>query len=491
MCYTLILQLTLFLGAVKGMADRSDPRISKEQVLLRDLMYTYEKSVRPVFNADKPVNIGLGLTLTQILDLDEKNQVLTTNVWLEVEWFDERLVWNSSDYGGITTLRIPCHLLWLPDIVLYNSVDDYTSGYMPSLAMVYNTSRIFWGPVVRFRSSCRIDITYFPFDDQICMLKIGSWAYNGFQVDVWNRSHTMDLANFVDNGEWELIGVKVTRNVVIYNCCDEPFPDVRFYVHLRRRVKYYFMNIIIPCIILSFLCLAGFLLPPESGEKITLGLSVLLTITVFMLMVADKMPQTSESVSVISIYLMVVLSLSCMSVLSSVFVLGIYHQRGKPKNVPRILKIITFNILSPMLCISGRGRDRRLAPSVCKRGSRWQRVATQEPEVIRISTIDQTREHMELSPHSIKDDNYVEHPVTCFDDVTPHPHTAVVKEMISMIQKKQFEETKEEEVFRDWRDVAFILDRLLFFVFLITTIISTVIILEMRPHANQDGFVKT
>ena len=53
----------------------------------------------------------------------------------------------------------------------------------------------------------------------------------------------------------------------------------------------------------SFLCLGGFLLPPESGEKITLGLSVLLTITVFMLMVADKMPQTSESISVISEYI--------------------------------------------------------------------------------------------------------------------------------------------------------------------------------------------
>lgn len=127
------------------------------------------------------------------------------------------------------------------------------------------------------------------------------------QVDVWNRSNTMDLSNFVDNGEWELLGVKVKRNVVYYNCCDEPFPDVTFYVHLRRRIKYYFMNIIIPCIILSFLCLAGFLLPPESGEKITLELSVLLTITVFMLMVADKMPQTSESISVISKW-----SLSCL-----------------------------------------------------------------------------------------------------------------------------------------------------------------------------------
>jgi len=48
------------------------------------------------------------------------------------------------------------------------------------------------------------------------------------------------------------------------------------------------------------LYISRFLLPPESGEKVTLGLSVLLTITVFMLMVADKMPQTSESVSLIS-----------------------------------------------------------------------------------------------------------------------------------------------------------------------------------------------
>ena len=121
-------------------------------------------------------------------------------------------------------------------------------------------------------------------------------------MNVFNRSHTMDLSNLVDNGEWELIHVKVERNVIYYNCCVEPFPDVTFFIHLRRRVKYYFMNIIIPCIILSFLCISGFLLPPESGEKITLGLSVLLTITVFMLMVADKMPSTSESISVISKY---------------------------------------------------------------------------------------------------------------------------------------------------------------------------------------------
>ncbi|GFO02267.1 neuronal acetylcholine receptor subunit alpha-10 [Plakobranchus ocellatus] len=208
-----------------------------------------------------------------------------------------------EDYRLLESSHLICEPMAVKTVksALYSlDVDDYTSGYMPSLVMVYNSSRVFWGPVIRFRSSCQIDITFFPFDTQVCKLKMGSWAYTGLQVNVWNSSHTMDLSNLVDNGEWELLGVAVKRNVVFYNCCKEPFPDVTFSIQLRRRTKYYFMNIIIPCIILSFLCLGGFLLPPESGEKITLGLSVLLTITVFMLMVADKMPQTSESISVIS-----------------------------------------------------------------------------------------------------------------------------------------------------------------------------------------------
>ncbi|CAC5399587.1 CHRNN [Mytilus coruscus] len=353
--------------------------MSAEHRLMIKLMKGYEKSIRPVMNSSEAVDIKLGLALTQILDLDEKNQVLTTNVWMEVEWYDQKLHWSSQDYEGMKSIRLPCDRLWLPDVVLYNSVDDYTSGYMPSLAMVFDSSRVFWGPVVRFRSSCKIDITYFPFDDQMCKLKLGSWAYHGLQVNVFNRSDTIDVSNLVDNGEWELIHVRVERNVIFYNCCEEPFPDVTFYVHLRRRVKYYFMNIIIPCIILSFLCISGFLLPPESGEKITLGLSVLLTITVFMLMVADKMPSTSESISVI--------------------------------------KTITLII---------------------------------------------ALKEMKASKHLIDRDEWF-------------------KSLIDILEIKQSEDEDDEECYREWRDVAFVLDRLFFILFLILTSLSTLCILAMNP----------
>ena len=54
--------------------------------------------------------------------------------------------------------------------------------------------------------------------------------------------------------------------------------------------------------LLSVLTLTGFCLPPDSGEKITLGLTVLLAFSVFMLLIAENMPPTSEYVPLIGQY---------------------------------------------------------------------------------------------------------------------------------------------------------------------------------------------
>jgi nicotinic acetylcholine receptor len=60
-----------------------------------------------------------------------------------------------------------------------------------------------------------------------------------------------------------------------YICCPEPFVDVKFYFHIRRRTLYYAFNMILPSFMISLMTLLGFRLPPEAGEKITLGLSFL------------------------------------------------------------------------------------------------------------------------------------------------------------------------------------------------------------------------
>lgn len=111
-----------------------------------------------------------------------------------------------------------------------------------------------------------IKVTYFPFDDQVCSLKFGSWTYSGTQVDLINRSTSVDLSNYVESGEWNLKSITLQRNIKHYPCCpDESFPDITFDLALRRKTTFYLINIILPMIWLSFLSLLVFCIPPESG----------------------------------------------------------------------------------------------------------------------------------------------------------------------------------------------------------------------------------
>lgn len=55
-----------------------------EKRLLNDLLDDYNHLERPVANESDPIQISFGLTLMQIIDVDEKNQMLITNIWLKL-----------------------------------------------------------------------------------------------------------------------------------------------------------------------------------------------------------------------------------------------------------------------------------------------------------------------------------------------------------------------------------------------------------------------
>ena len=55
---------------------------------------------------------------------DERNQVLTTYLWIRQIWHDAYLKWDKEDYDGLEVIRIPSGLVWRPDIVLYNKSDS-------------------------------------------------------------------------------------------------------------------------------------------------------------------------------------------------------------------------------------------------------------------------------------------------------------------------------------------------------------------------------
>lgn len=65
-----------------------------------------------------------------------------------------------------------------------------------------------------FKSTCYIDVRWFPFDVQRCDLKFGSWTYGGWSLDL--QMIEADITGYIANGEWDLVGEKAQFIHILY-----------------------------------------------------------------------------------------------------------------------------------------------------------------------------------------------------------------------------------------------------------------------------------
>ncbi|AWO99643.1 putative neuronal acetylcholine receptor subunit alpha-10-like [Scophthalmus maximus] len=343
------------------------------QKLMTDLFSNYTNALRPVEDTDHIINVTLQITLSQIIDMDERNQILTTYLWIRQVWRDAYLTWEKEDYDGLDTIRIPSSYVWRPDIVLYNSADDEFSSSMETNVVLRNDGQVMWDQPAITKSSCSVDVAFFPFDMQHCHLTFGSWTHNGNQMDLFNALDSADLSDYVDNVEWEVLGMPAKKNVILYGCCSEPYPDITFSLHLKRRASFYIFNLLIPCMMISFLAPLGFYLPADSGEKVSLGVTVLLALTVFQLLVAESMPP-SESVPLIGKYYIATMTMVTASTALTIFIMNIHHCGPEARPVPEWAEHFILNHLARICFVYEVGEN------CCSRTSRKQPLSQQESD---------------------------------------------------------------------------------------------------------------
>nr|XP_040038956.1 acetylcholine receptor subunit beta [Gasterosteus aculeatus aculeatus] len=451
-----------------------------EKTLLKKLFTDYNLKVRPASSPEERVVVRVGMVLSSFVGLNMKNEEMSTIVVMNLEWTDHRLSWKREEYDGIEVMRIPAGKVWLPDIVLINNNDGVFDVALHVHVQAYSNGRVTWTPPALYCSSCGVKVTYFPFDWQNCTMQFQSYTYDSTEIDVQYaldskrneiREIQLDEA-YTEGGEWTIKHKPCRKNMN-----DDQYEVMTFYLIIERKPLYYVLNIILPCILITIIAIFNFYLPPDAGEKMGLSINVLLTLTVFLLLLADKIPETSLGVPIIVNYIMFTMILVTFSVILSVVVLNLHHRSPSTHMMPMWVRKIFIHLLPPYLYM--------LRPKV-ETPLSLEFMPRREKKVFTISKAD---EYFIRKPDSSilfpKPNRF--HPEGMCTDLRkyidgPSSYLTLPDELKSAIEAITFiaealQAEKDFEALReDWQYVAMVVDRMFLWIFVIFTTVGTLAI---------------
>ena len=112
-----------------------------------------------------------------------------------------------------------------------------------------------------------------------------------------NALNSIDYSPYQDSGQWNIIGseakLDLFQSTSVYT--DLYFSAINYKIHVQRKPFYNIVYMALPSFILSLAALLMFWLPPESGEKVSLGITVFLAFSVLMFSLPDDLPESSNS----------------------------------------------------------------------------------------------------------------------------------------------------------------------------------------------------
>lgn len=294
-------------------------------------------------------------------------------------------------------------------------------------------------------------------------------------------------SQYVNSTEWNLKEIKETVNSVKYACCPQPFIDITFEIILERKPLFYLFNIILPCLLLVITILFGFFLPPESGERISLTITILLALAVFLELISDSLPRNSDTIPLLAIFFIVMMAETVLSLMTTCVILVIQYQSAPSAiPMPSWIKNIIFGQLSYYLCI--------------KRKKKQEQEQFRNKHFISSKSDNEKFDNMQLQIRGTINSKYSNicnqekgengfnsGQVQTFEHLRqrivhrgletncPFMMDEILNEL-RVITKKINAEQNNEEIKNDWIFLGRVLDRIFFIIFLLTTCFSCLII---------------
>uniref|UniRef100_A0A914GR85 Uncharacterized protein n=1 Tax=Globodera rostochiensis TaxID=31243 RepID=A0A914GR85_GLORO len=477
--------------------------LSNEQAkrLFDDLLLDYNRHRRPSDHQRMggdwigPSTVRLKLRLSQIIDVHELDQIMTVSVWLRQSWMDLRLSWEPKEYGGVSALYVPHEMLWVPDLVLYNNADSHYNITIGTKATISHTGQVLWEPPAVFKSLCQIDVQWFPFDEQLCQLKVRPFIQPIFYISsfslvhgvtprIYSVSHfgmtstapkrrwktalartfllllndlcvifwaSSDLSDYYPSVEWDVMSVKAVHHSRVY--------PGRSPAGGARDGRKFADIVVFPCVGISFLTILVFYLPSDSGEK------------------TEIMPATSTVLPLIGKYLLFTMCMVTLSVLITVYALNFHFRKPTTHTFSPWIRRLFLRWLPKLLFmrrpldLSARLLDGR--PKVPKRENRT------------VAQLHRRLDHS-LGPICVLRHSPLE--AMCRPPLDERlrqlyrcPKVEKAFENVCFVAELLRRKDRDQKVDQDWKYVASVLDRLFLVLFALCCFAGTAWILLQAP----------
>ncbi|XP_034564562.1 5-hydroxytryptamine receptor 3A-like [Notolabrus celidotus] len=287
---------------------------------------------QPTRDSENSTYIYLDVLLYAILDVQEKEQQFVAYIWVDVNWKDDYISWNSTDFCGIETIYVPTGSVWTPDLTISEMTEKDKAAKSPYLAVVSNGMVWLRNDMVVI-SSCKMHVYKFPFDTQKCNLTFKSIIHSDKHIKLHQPSTAERISAWSEKmmqtkAEWLFVNMSfssktkdnfgVNQSMIVYT------------ITMKRRPILYIVNFILP--ILLFLCLdlASFMISDSGGEKLSFKVTVLLAVTVMQLILNEILPSSSYRIPLIAMYCIGVFGLMLLSLLETILVMYLMEKDSTP-----------------------------------------------------------------------------------------------------------------------------------------------------------------
>ena len=317
------------------------------------LLEGYRRDTLPLVNNSR-VNVKVGLALRAINKVNQLDGTINFNIWFRYAWLDEYLQWNNDivDRMSFTTDPSLSSSIWIPDIYIYNTANNPMSELAWAQATCNSKGEVLLSRPGILVTTCIFDLSDFPYDQQTCLLKFGSWAYSSSKINLEAFDPVADISNYQENHEWDLISFNATINEEKYNCCPDPYQDITFTLVIRRKPGYFTHNLIIPAFITSSLMILALFIPWNSGERVSFATTIMLTMTVFLLILSEHLPQTNTQ-SLLSLMFIGLTMLSFIGLFFTILITSLYSENIEQSCIRSTIIHIKKMVQNNKVCAEG------------------------------------------------------------------------------------------------------------------------------------------